>query len=596
MSTACWIRGLCALLLGMLLGLPSAQAQSMESVLSPGVLTKAHAKWDDSCRSCHTPFDRKAQERLCVDCHKDVGRDLAERTGLHGRLKVQPCRSCHTEHKGREMNIAPLDKTQFDHAQTDYLLRGRHRDADCVKCHAPGRKYSAAAQDCQACHRKDDVHKGGLGSKCDNCHDEKGWKETRFDHSGTRFPLKGAHGPARCDSCHRTREYKDTPSACIACHRKDDRHKAQYGEKCESCHTEQRWRDITFRHEVDTRYPLREKHRELRCTSCHAGPLYKDRLSTACVDCHRKDDKHMASLGADCAQCHTEKGWRSVQRFDHDRTAFPLLGKHVQAGCKDCHQSLVYREVSSTCFGCHRKDDRHEATLGERCADCHTESNWQAPRFDHGKARFALRGAHAAPALECKSCHTDVRSYRRTPSECVACHRKDDKHEAQLGERCDSCHDEVRWKQSRFDHNKARFSLAGAHGSVGCRDCHQSLRFRDAPRDCLACHRKDDRHKASLGAACESCHNVRAWRLWRFDHDRQTDYLLGTAHAKLPCASCHREPAPPGRKAAPLARACVSCHLKDDVHERNFGPRCEQCHQPSRWSVLSPGAAAGARP
>ena len=89
MITARWLRLLLLLAGALLLG-PQAGAQSMESVLSPGVLTKAHAKWDDSCRSCHTPFDRKAQEKLCVDCHKDIGRDLAERTGLHGRQKSQP--------------------------------------------------------------------------------------------------------------------------------------------------------------------------------------------------------------------------------------------------------------------------------------------------------------------------------------------------------------------------------------------------------------------------------------------------------------------------------------------------------------------------
>ena len=379
----CWLLR-CLLGLALLLLAPLATAAgSMESALSPGVLSRAHAKWDDACRSCHTPFDRKDQDRLCADCHKDIGRDLADRTGLHGRMKPgQSCRGCHTEHKGRDMKIAPLDTKSFDHAQTDYLLRGRHREADCAKCHAPGRKYSAAPQDCQSCHRKDDVHKASLGPKCESCHDERSWRDTRFDHSTTRFPLLGAHDAARCEGCHKTREYKDTPR------------------------------------------------------------------------------------------------------------------------------------------------------------------------------------------------------------DCIACHRKDDKHEAQLGERCESCHDEQRWKGARFDHAKARFALAGAHLAAKCESCHQSLRYRDAPRDCLGCHRKDDKHKARLGAACESCHNVRAWRLWRFDHDRQTDYPLQGAHAKLGCESCHRQPAGGTQKIAPLQRSCVACHAKDDAHDRSFGLRCEQCHQPTSWTQV----------
>jgi len=585
------------LLMAMLLALwGPLRAQSMESVLSPGALSKAHLKWEDSCKSCHVPFDRKAQDKLCADCHKDIARDLAERSGMHGRIKPQPCRACHTEHRGREMQIAAFDKPKFDHQQTDYLLRGKHRELDCAKCHAPAAKYSAAPHDCQSCHRKDDVHKAALGAKCENCHEEKSWKETRFDHGKTRYPLTGAHLPARCESCHKTREYKDTPQTCIGCHRKDDKHKAQFGEKCESCHATQRWKEVSFRHELDTRYPLRDKHRDLRCSACHGGSLYKDKLATDCVSCHRKDDKHKASLGTQCQSCHSERGWKEVQRFDHDRSAFPLLGRHARAGCKDCHQSLVYREAPKDCVACHRKDDQHAGSLGERCADCHSEQDWKAPRFEHARTRFALRGAHAAPTLACSACHQDARHFRATAMDCISCHRKDDKHERQLGEQCESCHAELRWKDTRFDHAKARFALAGAHLALECKACHQTPRFRDAARDCVGCHLKDDRHKARLGSACEGCHNVRAWRLWRFDHERQTDYKLLGAHAKLRCESCHTQPAPAGRKAAALQRECVACHAKDDAHDRGFGLRCEQCHQATQWKQVLNSTARGGSP
>ena len=568
-----------------------AMAQSVESVLAPGPLITAHAKWEDSCSSCHVRFDRPAQDRLCADCHKDIGRDLANRSGWHGRQKVQApaqtCRSCHTDHRGREMNIAAFDQRNFDHQQTDYLLQGKHRDTACAKCHLPQKKYSAAPQDCQSCHRKDDVHKGSLGAKCADCHDEKGWREARFDHGKTDFALTGAHSQTRCEACHKTREYKDTPQTCIGCHRKQDKHKAQFGEKCESCHTLQRWKDIRFRHDVDTHYVLRDKHRDLRCLSCHTGSLYRDKLTAACIDCHRKDDKHKASLGSACQSCHSERGWKEVKRFDHDRSAFPLLGQHSKAGCKDCHQSLVYRETPSACIACHRKDDKHEATLGEACADCHAETDWKAPRFEHGRTRFPLRAAHASPELKCLSCHKDLRSLRNTAMACISCHRKDDKHETQLGEKCESCHAELRWTEARFNHASARFALNGAHGLASCKSCHATARYRDAPRDCYGCHQKADKHKARLGPACESCHNVRAWQLWRFDHDRQTDYKLLGAHVKVGCDSCHTAAAPAGRKTAVLQRECVACHAKDDPHDRALGQRCEQCHQATRWSLIN---------
>ena len=88
-----------------------------------------------------------------------------------------------------------------------------------------------------------------------------------------------------------------------------------------------------------------------KCTSCHTGNLYRDKLDTTCISCHRKDDKHKTTLGTECSSCHSERGWREVRRFDHDRTAFPLLGRHIRTDCKSCHQSLVYREAPSTCIG-----------------------------------------------------------------------------------------------------------------------------------------------------------------------------------------------------------------------------------------------------
>jgi hypothetical protein len=103
-------------------------AQTLESVLRPGELVQGHAKWEEECTQCHVRFDRAAQDGCCMDCHKDVGQDVRERkAGYHGRLKPQACRSCHTDHKGRDARIVDLDKKSFDHKQTDYVLQGQAR-------------------------------------------------------------------------------------------------------------------------------------------------------------------------------------------------------------------------------------------------------------------------------------------------------------------------------------------------------------------------------------------------------------------------------------------------------------------------------------
>ncbi|MFZ2989045.1 cytochrome c3 family protein [Ideonella sp.] len=586
------LAALLALLIGTLLIQP-ALGQGLESALSPGPLTQAHAKWQNDCASCHVRFDRAGQDKLCLDCHKPVAADLRDKTGWHGRQKPQACRSCHTDHKGRDVKIAPLDTRQFDHSATDWPLRAAHGALACTACHREGKAWREAPQACSSCHGKDDVHKGGLGAACADCHTERSWKEARFDHSRTRFALKDQHAQVGCQSCHKDQHYRDTPSACVACHRADDKHKGRYGERCESCHDAKVWKSSSFNHDAETRYPLRGKHRAARCDSCHTGKLYGDKPATDCVACHRKDDKHQASLGTECAACHSETSWKAVQRFDHDRSRFPLLGQHEKAECKSCHQTdaaglAVYRNTPTACVACHRRDDKHEKTLGEACGACHGERSWKIGRFDHSVSRFALQGAHAAPAVQCSACHTGLTRFRDTPRDCIGCHRQADKHAGQLGERCDSCHNDRRWKETRFDHGRARFALLGAHVKLECKACHASPRYRDAPSDCLGCHRKDDQHRGRLGERCDSCHNARHWSLVQFDHTRQTSYPLTGRHTGLACDSCHRSPAPAGRKTAALGSDCVDCHRAADPHDGQFGTQCATCHQTSDWRSLLP--------
>lgn len=502
-------------------------AQNIESVLRPGALIQGHAKWEEDCSMCHVRFERAAQDRLCVDCHKEVGQDMRERTGFHGRQKAQPCRACHTDHKGRAARIVELDKKQFDHTQTDYALRGKHRQIECDKCHQPKKKYREAPAECNACHKKDDVHKGSLGAKCADCHSENDWKEkANFDHDKTRFPLKGKHADTKCLDCHKKgADYKDAPRNCIGCHKKDDDgikgHKGLYGEKCDSCHGAKAWKPSTFNHDTATKYALRGKHRAARCADCHTGHLYKDKLGAACIDCHKKDDNgikgHKGSLGRDCVACHSESGWKEKGKFDHDKTIFPLLGKHVEAKCADCHKSSNYKEASKDCIGCHKKDDKHEAQLGTRCEACHNDRDWKSTRFDHGLSRFALVGKHVA---------------------------------------------------------------------VKCKDCHASLRYKDAPSDCWGCHKQDDKHKLKFASACESCHNPRSWGIWDFDHTRRAKYLLDGAHVRVACEQCHKRPAPAGKAVAETGSACIACHRRDDTHDGAFGPLCEQCHYTDRWKRI----------
>lgn len=580
-----------------------ASAESLEKALMPGEVIQGHAKYENECKNCHVILDKSAQTRLCQDCHKDIAGDIKTKSGLHGHLDNLTCNRCHTEHKGRGANIAPLDKDKFDHARTGFKLGGAHASPKlkCEGCHAPKKKFREASRECVECHRKDDEHKGNLGPKCGNCHNDKTWKEAQFDHEKTRFPLLGGkHAEVKCKECHLDKTYKQTPLTCNGCHKQEDQekgHKGRYGTKCETCHSDKGWKEIKFNHDTDTHYVLKAKHRQVKCNSCHLpekGLLYGQKLSTKCVACHRKDDEekgHKGGLGDKCETCHSEKSWKTTD-FDHDDTEFPLRDKHKDAKCDACHIGGVSGpkaklKLEKTCVACHRKDDDkkgHKGRYGDKCDTCHTAKDWKATRFSHDRdTKYPLRGKHIP--VKCDACHLPALGniYKhKLDSACYACHQSDDKHKGQLGRKCEDCHNEKRWQDAPYDHNKSRFPLTGGHRKVECKKCHSTPAFKDAPSTCIGCHEKDDKHKGRFGKKCESCHYTGTWAAWDFDHGK-TRFPLDGAHKKVDCYDCHKAPLDGPNQPG---RACVSCHLKDDVHDGGFGGQCERCHTANDWKKV----------
>jgi hypothetical protein len=66
--------------------------------------------------------------------------------------------------------------------------------------------------------------------------------------------------------------------------------------------------------------------------------------------------------------------FKADRAFDHDRTRFPLLGKHKKVDCAECHTKTI-EKTPSTCVSCHKKDDVHR---GRRpvCETCHNANSW----------------------------------------------------------------------------------------------------------------------------------------------------------------------------------------------------------------------------
>jgi hypothetical protein len=558
-----------------------AEGGRLERLVMPGPVIQGHAKYEDKCEKCHDTAGKKTQTAQCRECHTKVSADIAKGTGFHGRangVRGVECRRCHTDHQGRKASIVNLDAGTFRHDQTDFALKNAHQQVRCDGCHAAGRKHRDAPHTCVGCHRSDDPHKGKLGEKCQTCHNDRNWRaeaQKQFDHGKTRFPLKGGHEKASCESCHPGQRFKGVPRDCSSCHRVNDVHGGRFGKDCQDCHAEDKWKKPKFDHDSDTKYPLKGRHRTVTCDACHPGSL-KEKVATDCIACHRDDDTHKGRNGTKCGDCHNFNGWGKVQ-FDHNAdTRFPLRGRHAAVNCEGCHRPGTRPEAAPTdCYSCHRTDDVHKGSFGQKCESCHNERGWKTLTFDHNKdTKFPLRGGHVD--VKCEACHTGGDFERKLGMACNDCHQKDDVHKGQQGKACEKCHNDETWSgKVRFDHDLTKFPLIGLHAVTACEQCHVGQMFKDTPRDCIKCHENKDVHKRSLGARCESCHNPNDWKLWRFDHNKQTKFELDGAHAGVSCSACHREPL---EGAAKLPMDCFSCHRNDDVHEGSFGPQCGNCH------------------
>src|SRR5204862_442085 len=167
--------------------------------------------------------------------------------------------------------------------------------------------------------------------------------------------------------------------------------------------------------------------------------------------------------------------------------------------------STAHVKYVETCSLCHDRSDRGKQT--QLCLDCHKEIAGDLHEHSHFHGRF--------PGI-------DV-------SECRACHAE------HLGRTADI----VKLSHEQFDHEHTDYPLRGAHVDVVCESCHAAGKpFRDAKKECIACHRKEEPHEGKLGRDCGSCHDESAWRHISYDHDK-TAFPLRDKHAEAPCAACH---------------------------------------------------------
>jgi hypothetical protein len=249
-------------------------------------LTGAHT--DALCVKCHASLtEYRGTPTTCFACHKDDD----EHKGAFGT----DCASCHT--------TRDWDDVDFNHGRTDFPLTGAHRAATCAQCHT-GSSFKNTPTSCISCHRADDEHNGGFGTRCNACHTTRSWSGATVDHSQTRFPLTGAHKSVSCAKCHRNNVYAGTPTACSACHTKPSTHRPDSFAGCKNCHSTAAWKPADFNHPHT--FPANHRNAGGVCTKCHTGSW----AVYTCARCHsnttmNEHHKEVPNFSlTTCARCH----------------------------------------------------------------------------------------------------------------------------------------------------------------------------------------------------------------------------------------------------------------------------------------------------
>ncbi|MBN1198302.1 MAG: cytochrome C, partial [Bacteroidales bacterium] len=338
-------------------------------------------------------------------------------------------------------------------------------------------------------------------------------------------------GISNCTKCH-TIGSKVTNEKCLDCHTEIKGRINQQlgyhasirvrGKTCVSCHSDHHGRNFDIVHfqkdgfdHALTGYTLTGAHTKPTCTDCHKPANISDQkirtkqftylgLTNRCLGCH--EDYHQQTLSPTCSDCHGVDSFKPAVNFSHDKTRFPLTGRHQTVSCADCHKTVIrngtaFQEFAGTnhqnCTSCH--PDVHQNKFGQKCTDCHSTVSFRAitgmSGFDHSRTGFPLENKHAG--LVCSSCHKGNLTDPVKHEKCTDCHT--DYHEGDFMRQgavrsCADCHTTKGFQGSSFtlgEHNQGPFILKGSHQATPC----------------FVCHQKEDRWRfRGIGTVCSDCH------------------------------------------------------------------------------------------
>ena len=470
-----------------------------------GPLSKKHAEATHplenrpiGCTDCHTRMFG-VDPKTCASCHEETigagdphGQPRPHAyPATHELLITQGlCESCHTEHVGDRISIAP------DRLET----------SKCMECHpvfhqknrGGGERGGGATQATQQRLVKFNVfphetHTEQNGISCTECHKPaKPGSDGDIDHAPVGY------------------------EKCITCHYHKEQAVADHGsrETCTTCHVgEENFNLATAtdsRTRIDSISFERQSHQDLfggNCTTCHVDATALDLVSKIknrpflhgahLSALQPSDDSTLttsAALEAQCVGCH--EGVSSAADVAASAAVPPVNT------CKSCHQDatetrITTKEVTSQVVAKFSHADHLPAST-DRAAQ------QRLGETDAGNKLLTQRcfACHEVEQVESATGLVDHVTSLETVANCTECHTKSH----QLGEvsKCATCHIDqdllfnpgepamVERSPSFFSHRSAK------HSELDCNKCHENVKQARTISDITT---------PSMGSpACEECH------------------------------------------------------------------------------------------
>jgi hypothetical protein len=290
------------------------------AVFVPGETSDGHHLVEESCDSCHSPFEGVRDDR-CADCHQaELANDIHPRALFDDprwaadlqKIDVSRCVTCHREHHLADRGVTIRSDFCFV-CHANVTEQESHRGFDPKTCGEAG---------CHNYHDGSVLHRELLTARQSEpaLLDKAGVLARTLPVAGPSRqarpdPPAGLESPAAISEAWSQSAHADLGVTCASCHERSGVLVRRPGrEVCQDCHGFQAETFLAGKHGLrtraglpalrprDARLPMKSAAvagpRELGCATCH-DPHSVDTQAAAtqaCLACH--DDRHTRNFAA----------------------------------------------------------------------------------------------------------------------------------------------------------------------------------------------------------------------------------------------------------------------------------------------------------